>query len=443
MVPSERGFGAVLRNRHFLLLWLAQATSQIAQNGANLVQIVLIETLTHSSGQIALMVLAFSLPGALLSLLAGVVVDRVSNRLILVASNALRVLFTLGYFGALHVLSDWPALIVIYLLTFCNSAIGQFFAPAEAATIPALVQRESLLSANALFNLTMTVAQLVGLIMVFPVVLKFGNTLGPNRGIDIAFGLVAMLYAIAAALVVFLPADRRRYHPERVTTFRATLRDIREGWRYVHSNPSIYLPMLHLTVVAMLVMVLVTIGPGFASRVLGLAPEDAVFIFGPAGAGMLVSTLVIGRFGQRARRDRLSNLGQLAISLVLGGLAAVGWISDSARSGTFFSGLNYLPIVMVLSVALGASVALIAIPAQTSLQERAPVDLRGRVFALLYTLTSLVVIGPLIFIGALADQIGIPNVTLLVALATAAAGIFGMMRGRHLAPPTLEAAKPA
>ena len=90
MSGSSRGFGTVLRNRPFLFLWMAQAISQVAQNGANLVQIVLIETLTHSSGQIALMVLAFSLPAALLSLIAGVVVDRVSNRLILIASNVLR-----------------------------------------------------------------------------------------------------------------------------------------------------------------------------------------------------------------------------------------------------------------------------------------------------------------------------------------------------------------
>ena len=123
MAPSENGFGAVLRNPYFLLLWLAQATSQIAQNGVNLVQIVLIETLTHSSGQIALMVLAFSLPGALLSLVAGVVVDRVSNRLILIASNILRVVFTLGYFAALHAMEGWPALVTIYLLTASNELL--------------------------------------------------------------------------------------------------------------------------------------------------------------------------------------------------------------------------------------------------------------------------------------------------------------------------------
>jgi MFS family permease len=431
MSSEARGFSDVLRNRNFLRLWLAQALSQVAQNGVNLVQIVLIEILTHSSGQIALMVLAFSLPGALLSIFAGVVVDRVSNRLILFASNALRVVFTLGFLLAFHGLADWAALIVIYVLTFINSAIGQFFAPAESATIPSLVERSSLLSATALFNLTMTVAQLVGLVLIFPLVLKFGNNFGPNRGIDISFVLVASLYLIAAILVIFLPSDSHRYHPERMNSPRQTLREIRQGWRYVRRNGRIYVPMLHLTIVAMLVMVLVTIGPGFATRILGLEPEDAIYIFGPAGAGMLISTLAIGRFGQHVNRDRMCTIGEIAISVVLVGLAAVGWISTSAHTIEQLNGLSYLPVVMALALALGASLALIAIPAQTSLQERSPAELRGRVFALLYTLTSLVVIGPLIFIGALADRIGISAVSLLVALATCAAGLFGILHDRQ------------
>lgn len=433
MSTPARGFGPVLRNRNFLRLWLAQVFSQIAQNGSNLVQIVLIETLTRSSGQIALMVLAFTLPGALLSILAGVVVDRVSNRIILVASNALRVGLTLGYLFAFHFLSDWTALAVIYLVTFGVSAIGQFFAPAEAATIPALVERDSLISANALFNLTMTVAQLVGLIVLFPLVLKAGNNFGPTRGIDISFALVAVMYLIAAVLVVFLPKDQRAFHPNQVSTPDQTLRDIREGWRFVRQNVSIYVPILHLTMVSMMVMVLVTIGPGFASRVLGLPPEDAIYIFAPAGAGMLLSTFVIGRFGHAFNRDRLSILGEIGMSISLVGLAAVGWVSESEHAAQLFQGLNYMPVVMALALVLGVSVALIAIPAQTSLQERSPSALRGRVFALLYTVTNLIVILPLIFLGSLADRIGIPAVSLLVAAGGIGVAIFCALRGRAIA----------
>ncbi|MBI1800574.1 MAG: MFS transporter [Chloroflexi bacterium] len=432
MSSNERGFGAVLRNRHFLFLWVAQAVSQTAQNGANLVQIVLIETLTHSSGQVALMILAFTLPAAVLSVVAGVVVDRVSNRLILFASNALRVVFTLGYLAAFHGLRDWPALAAIYLLTFGSSAIGQFFAPAETATIPALVERDSLFSANALFNLTTTAAQLIGLVVLFPLVLKVGNTLAPNRGIDIAFVLIATMYLVATLLVALLPQDRRPYHPEPVGPWGQTLRDVREGWRFVRSNPPIYLPMMHLTMVAMLVMVLVTIGPGFATRVLGFEPEDAIYIFGPAGVGMLIGTVLMGRYGQHFQRDDLSSTGEITVSFALVGLAGVGWASQSPSIGRILVGLNDTPMVMALSVVLGFSLALIAIPAQTSLQERSPIDLRGRVFALLYTMSSLVVIVPLIFIGALADWVGIPIVSLLVATLAFIAGCIGFYVSRKL-----------
>jgi MFS family permease len=82
---------------------------------------------------------------------------------------------------------------------------------------------------------------------------------------------------------------------------------------------------------------------------------------------------------------------------------------------------------------LGVSVALIAIPAQTSLQDRAPSELRGRVFALLYTMTSLIVIVPLIFLGALADRIGIPSVSLLIAVSGLGVAAFCALRGRAIA----------
>ena len=146
---------------------------------------------------------------------------------------------------------------------------------------------------------------------------------------------------------------------------------------------------------------------------------------------MLISTVGIGRFGHRFLRDQLSTIGELAISVVLASLAAVGWASSAPDMAAF--NLTFTPIVMLLAFLLGISLALIAVPAQTSLQERSPVELRGRVFALLYTLTSLVVIVPLLFIGALADRIGIPVVSLLIALLTLVVALYSLTRTRRLA----------
>src|SRR4030067_3299617 len=154
--PPERGFGGVLANRHFLYLWVAQALSMVVQNGIHLTQLVLVEQLTKSSAQMGAVILSFSLPAVLLSAGAGIVVDRFSKKDILVASNVLRVLTVIAYILFLRTTDGALLLFSIYALTFINSAIGQFFSPAEAAMIPLLVNRDQLLPANSLFNLTFT-----------------------------------------------------------------------------------------------------------------------------------------------------------------------------------------------------------------------------------------------------------------------------------------------
>jgi MFS family permease len=66
-----------------------------------------------------------------------------------------------------------------------------------------------------------------------------------------------------------------------------------------------------------------------------------------------------------------------------------------------------LPVIMVLAFFLGIAFALVNIPAQTTLQERCPSSFRGRIFAVQFTLSSAVSIIPLLFVGGIADMIGV------------------------------------
>ena len=88
---NTSGYTDVLKNRDFRALWLAQVISNTALNGSFFVQLILIEEETGSSAHLGAVVLAFSLPAVLLSALAGMVVDRVSKKTILLWSNVLRV----------------------------------------------------------------------------------------------------------------------------------------------------------------------------------------------------------------------------------------------------------------------------------------------------------------------------------------------------------------
>ena len=64
---TDQGFKAVLANRNFRALWLAQLMAQTAQHAIHFIQLVLVEKLTGSAVQLGITILAFTVPGILFS----------------------------------------------------------------------------------------------------------------------------------------------------------------------------------------------------------------------------------------------------------------------------------------------------------------------------------------------------------------------------------------
>ena len=421
---NNRGFSNVLHNRNFLFLWGAQVLSQTAMNGIHFTQMVLIEELTHSSAQLGIVILAWSLPAVLFSAVAGVVVDRFPNKWILVTSNVLRILTAGSYILVLRTRGGHSLLLAIYTITFIASAIGQFFSPAEAATIPLLVNHQHLLAANSLFSLTLTASAVAGLILLGPLGIKLLDVEG-------SFAAIAIIYTGAAILVALLPKDNPR--PLRNSYASSAIRrawaEVREGWQFVGSHRPVLAALLRVTLVATLALIMAMLIPGFAARVLGMNPEDAVYIFAPAGLGLVLSTYLVGRFGYLVRREILINigLGTMVLTLVALGLVSRGHRTLSVPLFEAYpqTAVNLTTAVMVLTAFLGFSVVLVNIPAQTTLQERTPLEVRGRVFAVQFLVANVAGLPPTLFIGTLADRIGIPRVILLIAGGVAVTGGLG------------------
>jgi MFS family permease len=186
--------GSVLRNTAFLRLWMAQLVSQTAQNGLMFTLLILVTARTESSLIGSVLVLTFMLPAVLLSLIAGVLVDRWRKRTVLIVTNAIRVALMLSY---LVLNRQTPPLL---LVTLVFSSVSQFFGPAESSMIPVLVSRRQLISANSFFQLTLTGSQFLGMVVLSPVLLKVG-------GGTLYFAVAAGLYALATVLVYTLPKD--------------------------------------------------------------------------------------------------------------------------------------------------------------------------------------------------------------------------------------------
>ncbi len=202
----------MLKNRSFLLLWLAQLLSQMIFNAANYGIIALVTAVTHSTTLVGLAIVSFTLPAVPFSLLAGVFVDYLDKRMVLWVSNILRAL-AMGFM--VFVLLVNPHTVVwLFFLAFAISLISQFFTPAEASSIPLLVSKQDLVSAISLFNITLTIAQALGFLVLGGLVTSlfpaFDVALGAIHvhviSFDILFAIVAVLYLVCTLLILAIPS---------------------------------------------------------------------------------------------------------------------------------------------------------------------------------------------------------------------------------------------
>ena len=417
-------FKPVLKIPAFRRLWVAQLLSLTSQNGIHFVQLVLIERLTGHSLQIGLMIAAFSLPPVIFSFIAGTVVDRIPKKWIIISSNLFRALLAFSYIFTLRWFADYSLflLLIVYTITFLGSSVGSFYNPAVLAKLPLLVEEDQLIVANSLFNLTVALAQLTGLLIIAPAAVKL-------LGIPGAFGLMGLFYLIAFLLVLRLPRDKGRKVDRGMASASRIWLELREGWGFVIRNRQIYLAVIQLTLVASLMMILAMIAPGFSSRVLGLAPEDAVVVFAPAGVGMVIAIIVLGRWGKTIPAQWLQSAMLIVTAISFGLLALISYdytalhlpevqVSKNVTGTTMLVALTVMP--------LGFGLYVINTVAQTTLQRLTPEALRGRVFTVQFMMASLVGLAPLLIAATLADIIGIPAMLFWISVGCLLVGAFSV-----------------
>lgn len=434
---QAKGYFPVLRNPHFVVLWAAQIFSLVALQSLLLLALILVEQVNQSGLQTAGTIVAFSLPAVIFGPIAGIVLDRVSKKTILVVSSLARMvsqaaLAFLAYLGLSRSIDPILFVALVYITIFITSAIGQFFSPAEGAMIPLLVRRDELLAANSLFTLTIVGIQVIALILYVPLAVK-------TLGIFGAFVSLAVFYGIATILLLFLPADKvaHRVVASAESGLRRGWREVGEGWQYAIHHKQLFVAILQFSLVFTIVSVLGEMAPGYASRVLGMATEDAVYVFAPAGIGIVLASFFVVRVGPRLPRFVMPLAGMLLMGAGLMGLGALGLGGKSVADTTIQLGgfsFNALWLIGILSPLAGVGLALVLIPAQTVIQELATDEIRGRVLTVQLTLANALSIPLLVMAGGLADIFGIAQIVLALGLVLFPIALLDLWYERRLPP---------
>lgn len=413
----EQGFVPVLRNGNFLALWSGQVFSQLADKVYLVLMIALIDSHFQTAHQtisawVSAIMIAFTIPAVLFGSLAGVFVDRWSKRVVLAVTNLLRGGLVMSLPLLLWVSKDWGTLAglpagfcLLLVVTFLVSTLTQFFAPAEQAAIPMIVERRHLLSANSLYTTTMMASVIVGFAVGQPI-LALADSLMAGLGWGIGKELVVGGSYAIAGLVLLLLNTHEKTTPDHEAPH--ILADLRDGLRYLKKQHRVRNAMLQLVILFSIFAALSVLAVRLAEVIPGLKPSQFGFLMASGGIGMGVSAAILGHYGQGVSHTWLSLIGSLGVAAALIGLALLP---------------HHLWLVLLLVTLLGGFGAIVAVPMQTTIQKETPPEMRGKVFGLQNNGINIALTLPLALAGVAETLFGLKAVFLGLAAAAIAGGL--------------------
>ena len=341
----------LLRQRNFALLWFGGLVSLAGDWILYGALPFFVYERTHSTTATAGMIAAELGPSIVLGSFAGVYVDRLDRRRLLVATNVLQALAV----SALLFVAHGGPLWVVYAVAAGQSVLSSFSQPAESALLPSLVAPEVLLAANSLAALNVRIARLVGV--------PLGGILLGLLGLAPVVLADTASFLAAAALIAAVVAPPRLLIEEAASfsgEWRAGLTLIRRE---------------HAIAVLFGVLGLMTFGGTMLDPLYVAWVRDSLHRGPQVYALLLTAHAVTGIFGSLA----LGAWGARFSPRLL--VASTSFVAEAALIVKF--DVPTVELAFALSLLGGATAAVSSIAVQTLVQRTVREDLRGRVFAAL------------------------------------------------------------
>ena len=345
------------RNAAFRTLWTARLVSYIG-DGIATVALVLLVSHGHPATAVGGLLLAEAIPG-FLSPALGAVADRRADR------RALMIQCEVGQALLYGAVAAWlPPYAGLLVLVGLASLFSRTFSAASKSVIPALVQRDELMSANALintvFNLQVALGPAIG-----------GLLVAVTGGSRTAIAIDAASFALSALLMLRLPRVPRAAGDLVDGGFRA---EVREGLGYIWRDP-----LLRVLVMSNCAFVMFAALDNVAVVFLVRnVLHEGPFAYGAAMSGFGVG-MIVGALGLVRRWSSVHPATIVLVSMLFAG------------AGNLLVGVSPAIGLLILFMAVaGVGNGLTLIGQDTLLQRHVPEHLLGRVFG---------AVGSAIFIG--------------------------------------------
>jgi MFS family permease len=273
--------------------------------------------LQATPGQIAALRIAEVLPGFLVGLVAGVWLDRLHRRPVMILADLGRAA-ALGLVPALA-LTDHLGLAVLYLIAIAASVLTVFFEVAEQSFIPSVVERTQLVDANS----RMTASQSVAEISAFGVV----GWLVQFFTAPVAIAVDAVTFLVSAVLVGMIRSPERTQG--RPIESSSVWREMFDGVRALNAEPSLQKMAISFASMSLAYGLIGTVYALYGLRELGFQPGPLGLTYAVGGVSSLAASVFAGRINARFGAGRV-----MVVGLALGGLGTL-FLPLASGAGVF------------------------------------------------------------------------------------------------------------
>ena len=324
-----------LKHQNYRYYFFGMCISTIGTWMQNTAQPWLAYSLTKSALLLSVVSALQFLPALLFSLFAGVLIDRLPKKRMLIITQSLSLVITFALWLLVKSggIQYWHLLVTASLLGLVNT----LDMPLRQSFVVEMVGHEDLMNAIALNSLTFNVARMIG-----P---SIAGILMGTLGVSACF-LINSLSFGAVLISLFFIHPVACAVPEQ-TERQGVFESIGEGLRYIRHNETLFITLLFMVVVSTFALNYGVTIPVFATQVLGLAETGYGFLMSALGAGALVGALFVAALSKSGPRRYIlfflpvltgivliligntNSFLSTGISLAIGGFLFVSYLSTA------------------------------------------------------------------------------------------------------------------
>lgn len=405
----------IFSNRNFVFLWSSQVVEQLG-NGLNLMAMIawviaFSDDPAVNTAGMSLLMASMGVPIALFGPFAGVLVDRLKKKNILLLSGIARGVFVLITYLIIGIKELSP---LVFVLVFLISVAAQVVLPGRSSYIPLLVRKRSLLQANSLSAITAQAVQLAGM--------AAGGVLAAKIGV--ADALMINFITFVISILLLLPIRKKEIiKPEKTGSFSKVLADVTEGFGVLLSHAKIVFYIRRITLfMALTGFFYIAFTGNFLSEILDKSRMEMEPI---AALSVVLLALGAGFVAGVFRVNMLQKaFGEVAV------FRAVFPVIGLLITGLYFF-RNFYYLLGMIAITGMAAVIFLGF-AETALQNSAKASVRGRVFAAYHILKDGGLILSSSLAGIMMPFIGHPGMILTVGIIFTGYGVINIFTAKAL-----------